>query len=413
MFCCNSMIMCKLRNIGNFQLLRQPCKNMPAGASRLNLQLCDALIYRLLHKFDNSRLLRLKRWFSTTNVPVTGVELDITEIGLVVGETAVLTATVLPENATDKSVTWLSSAPEIVSVDENGTVEGLAAGNATVTVTTTDGGKTAECQIQVMPATVSVTGVELDVTEIELEVGQTAVLTATVLPEDATDKTVAWSSTAPETVSVDEDGNVQALAVGDAVITVATADGGKTAECSVTVSQTINGHEYVDLGLSVKWATCNVGAENPWDYGDYFAWGETEPKSIYGPDNSVTNEMEDISDISGDPEYDAARANWGGTWRLPTEEEITEIMDNCTWEWTTEEEVSGYKVTGPNGNSVFFPAAGYMFGSTLDVPGLYGYYWGSTPGPRKRARALSFSYDSYNLSYLGRFYGQSVRPVAD
>ena len=386
---------------------------MPAGASRLNLQLCDALIYRLLHKFDNSRLLRLKRWFSTTNGPVTGVELDITEMGLVVGETAVLTATVLPENATDKSVTWLSSAPEIVSVDEDGTVEGLAAGNATVTVATTDGGKTAECHIQVVPATVSVTGVELDITELEIEVGQTAVLTATVLPEDATDKTVAWSSSAPETVSVDEDGNVQGLAVGDAVITVTTADGGKTAECIVTVPHTINGHEYVDLGLSVKWATCNVGAENPWDYGDYFAWGETEPKSIYGPDNSVTNEMEDISDISGDPEYDAARANWGGTWRLPTEEEITEIMDNCTWEWTTEEEVSGYKVTGPNGNSVFFPAAGYMFGSTLDVPGLYGYYWGSTPGPRKRARALSFSYDSYNLSYLGRFYGQSVRPVAD
>ena len=99
---------------------------MPAGASRLNLQLCDALIYRLLHKFDNSRLLRLKRWFSTTNVPVTGVELDITEMGLVVGETAVLTATVLPENATDKSVTWLSSAPEIVSVDENGNVQALA-----------------------------------------------------------------------------------------------------------------------------------------------------------------------------------------------------------------------------------------------------------------------------------------------
>ena len=326
-----------------------------------------------------------------TDVPVTGVELDITEIGLVVGETAVLTATVLPENATDKSVTWLSSAPEIVSVDENGT----------------------ECHIQVVPATVSVTGVELDVTEIELEVGQTAVLTATVLPEDATDKTVTWSSSAPEIVSVDKDGNVQGLAVGDAVITVTTTDGGKTAECIVTVPQTINGHEYVDLGLSVKWATCNVGAENPWDYGDYFAWGETEPKSMYGPDNSVTNEMEDISDISGDPEYDAARANWGGTWRLPTEEEITEIMDNCTWEWTTEEEVSGYKVTGPNGNSVFFPAAGYMFGSTLDVPGLYGYYWGSTPGPRKRARALSFSYGGYNLSYLGRFYGQSVRPVAD
>ena len=117
-----------------------------------------------------------------TNVPVTGVELDITEIGLVVGETAVLTATVLPENATDKTVTWLSSAPEIVSVDENGTVEGLAVGNATVTVATTDGGKTAECQLQVVPATVSVTGLKLDVTDLDPECTQTAVLTAPVLP---------------------------------------------------------------------------------------------------------------------------------------------------------------------------------------------------------------------------------------
>ena len=213
-----------------------------------------------------------------TNVPVTGVELNVAELELEVGQTAVLTATVLPEDATDKTVTWSSSAPEIVSVDENGTVEGLAAGNATVTVATTDGDKTAECQIQVVPATVSVTGVELDVTELELEVGQTAVLTATVLPEDATDKSVTWLSSAPEIVSVDEDGNVQGLAVGDAVITVTTTDGGKTAECIVTVPHTINGHEYVDLGLSVKWATCNVGAENPWDYGDYFAWGETEVK---------------------------------------------------------------------------------------------------------------------------------------
>ena len=138
------------------------------------------------------------------------------------------------------------------------------------------------------PADVPVTGVELNVAELELVVGETAVLTATVLPEDATDKTVTWSSSAPEIVSVDKDGNVQALAVGDAVITVATADGGKTAECIVTVPQTINGHEYADLGLSVKWATCNMGAENPWDYGDYFAWGETEVKEEYTEDNSIT-----------------------------------------------------------------------------------------------------------------------------
>ena len=128
-----------------------------------------------------------------------------------------------------------------------------------------------------VPADIPVTGVELDITELGLEIGKTATLTANVLPENATDKNVIWSSSAPETVSVDENGMIEGIAAGNAVITVTTADGGKTAECAVTVTLTINGHEYVDLGLSVKWATSNVGADNPWDYGDYFAWGETEP----------------------------------------------------------------------------------------------------------------------------------------
>lgn len=123
-----------------------------------------------------------------------------------------------------------------------------------------------------------VTGVEIDATELELEVGGTAVLTATVLPENATDKTVTWTSSAPDIVSVDENGTISGMSAGNAVVTVTTTDGGKTAECAVTVTLTINGHEYVDLGLSVKWATSNVGADNPWDYGDYYAWGEIGQK---------------------------------------------------------------------------------------------------------------------------------------
>ena len=352
-----------------------------------------------------------------TNVPVTGVELNVAELELVVGETAVLTATVLPENATDKNVTWLSSAPEIVSVDENGTVEGLAAGNTTVTATATDGGKTAECQIQVVPATVSVTGVELDVTELELEVGQTAVLTATVLPEDATDKSVTWLSSAPETVSVDEDGNVQGLAVGDAVITVTTTDGGKTAECIVTVPQTINGHEYVDLGLSVKWATCNVGAENPWDYGDYFAWGETEVKEEYTEDNSITYKIE-MSEISGNPEYDAARSKWGGTWRMPAHDETLELLEECTWEWVEEQGVPGYKVTGLNGNTIFLPAGGYYDGFDSSEPynfGTRGYYWSSTPDESSFETAYNFFFTKSVCGWRAdfRFTGQNIRPVSD
>ncbi len=88
--------------------------------------------------------------------------------------------------------------------------------------------------------------------------------------------------------------------------------------------------------MSVKWTTCNVGAEEPSDYGDYFAWGEIEPKSVYMSKNSVTYRRK-MSSIACDPNYDAIRASWGDTWHLPTIEEIDELINNCTWEWTTQE----------------------------------------------------------------------------
>ena len=118
-----------------------------------------------------------------------------------------------------------------------------------------------------------------------------------------------------------------------------------------------DGHEYVDLGLSVKWATCNVGASKPEEYGDYFAWGETSTKEEYTEENSLTYGKK-MSDIAGNAQYDAARANWGGSWRMPTEYEWQELIDKCKWEWGKVTGVKVNKVTGPNGNSIFLPAAG-------------------------------------------------------
>lgn len=127
-----------------------------------------------------------------------------------------------------------------------------------------------------------------------------------------------------------------------------------------------NGHAYVDLGLSVKWATCNVGASSPEEYGNYYAWGETTTKSSYTEDNSKTDGVSMSSSIAGDASYDAARANWGGTWRLPTASESQELIDNCTWTWTTQGGKNGYKVTSEkNGNSIFLPAAGCRYSMTL------------------------------------------------
>ncbi len=190
-----------------------------------------------------------------------------------------------------------------------------------------------------------------------------------------------------------------------------------------------NGHEYVDLGLSVKWATCNVGADSPEDYGDYFAWGETSPKSTYdwstykwckGAYDNLTkyNTKSGFGTVDNknqlDLSDDAARANWGGSWRMPTHNELTELRENCSWTWTTQNGVKGYKVTSKtNGNSIFLPAAGYRDSSSLYNAGSYGYYWSSSlySGFPHCARYVGFDSSGVDWYYNRRHFGQSVRPV--
>ena len=174
-------------------------------------------------------------------------------------------------------------------------------------------------------------------------------------------------------------------------------------------------YEAIDLGLSVKWASCNVGANAPEEYGGYFAWGEISPKSSYSASNSVTYGMP-MSDISGNAQYDVARANWGGNWRMPTYAEIDELLYKCSWKWTTQNGVNGYRVTGPNGNSIFLPAAGYRGGPSLDNGGPTGTYWSSTPRESyssDTAYDLYFNSNNYDCYHSYRNFGKSVRPVLE
>jgi len=174
--------------------------------------------------------------------------------------------------------------------------------------------------------------------------------------------------------------------------------------------------ECVDLGLpsGTKWATFNVGASQPHEYGNYYAWGETTTKSEYTEENSVTM-WQQISDFSGNATYDAARANWGGTWRMPTKAEIEELRNNCTWTWTTQNGVNGYRVTGSNGNSIFLPAAGCCDGSSRYSVGEDGGYWSSTPDESYTNYAYELFFGSgYHFVHWGyRGYGRTVRPVSD
>ncbi len=176
----------------------------------------------------------------------------------------------------------------------------------------------------------------------------------------------------------------------------------------------INGHEWVDLGLSVKWATCNVGASSPSDYGNYYAWGETSTKSSYTEANSKTY-GKSMGGIAGNSAYDAARANWGGTWRLPTAREIDELVARCKWTWVTICGHHGYKVTGPNGNSIFLPAAGLRRKTSHKHTGKLGDYWSATPREDNwdHAYGLDSRDDDFSKDWDYRDHGRSVRPVSE
>ena len=192
-------------------------------------------------------------------------------------------------------------------------------------------------------------------------------------------------------------------------------------------------HDYVDLGLpsGLLWATCNVGAENPEDYGDYFAWGETQPKDTYNwstyqycNGSSITmtkycnNSNYGYNGFTDNlttllPEDDAATANWGSDWRMPTKEEWQELYQNTTHTWTTQNGVEGRLFTASNGNSLFLPAAGYRNDSSLEGAGSYGYYWSSSLYTSRPyyAWCFYFSSDSYSVSRNNRRSGQSIRAV--
>lgn len=185
----------------------------------------------------------------------------------------------------------------------------------------------------------------------------------------------------------------------------------------------------VDLGLSVKWACCNVGASVPEGYGGYYAWGETEEKSSYtwdtykywsdkdGDGNVDEKEFTNIgSNISG-TSYDVAHVKWGGSWRMPTSDEFNELYGKCSWEWTTVNGVKGYKVTGLNGNSIFLPAAGHRFDTDVYFRGSDGYYWSATLYDDVSGSSYCFCLNDDCNGWLclsfNRCEGYTVRPVTD
>lgn len=174
-------------------------------------------------------------------------------------------------------------------------------------------------------------------------------------------------------------------------------------------------YEAIDLGLSVRWAAYNIGATKQEGYGRFFAWGETTTKSDYSETTYAYFSQEQYQYIGTNicgTSYDVARQKWGGSWRLPTRNEIKELTSQCTWATEQINGINGYRVTGPNGNSIFLPAAGYKTGRKRKEMGTGGFYWTGTLNRDMPSSAYNLNFRGYDAEWTAsRAYGFSVRPV--
>ena len=362
-----------------------------------------------------------------TPIQVSGIALP--DANIVVGATVALTATVTPASAANREVTWSSSNPGVATVSNAGIVTGLASGTATITATAKDGsGVSGSCTVTVRG--IDVSSVVLDKTGLSMEEGETAILVDTVEPDSATDTSVTWSTSDESVVNVDAAGKVTAVSAGTATVTVTTNNRNKTAICSVRVWAK---HEWVDLGLPshLKWAKYNIGAATPEEYGNYYSWGEVTPKNYYvwttyiwckGDYLHLTkyNQQGSYGIVDNrkalEPDDDAARVNWGGSWRMPTSAEFDELFKYCTRTWTTQNGVEGELLTSnSNGKSIFFPAVGYREGAFVYNKNSEGYYWSTTLNTNAPSFAYSLFFNSSraNTAIDRRYWGLAVRAVKE
>lgn len=303
----------------------------------------------------------------------------------------------------------------------------------------------------VLDDVVQVSDLKINKSILPLIVGQNEQLVITILPSNATHKMVTWLSSNSNVATVDQSGNVVALKPGTTTITI-TATNGVKATCSIIVEEVVDTKlEYVDLGLSVMWATCNVGASKPEETGNYYAWGEIKGYDEEDPDNTRfsgkktyywwdTYKYGDFTSISKyciasyygsidgkvvlEKEDDAAYVNMGENWRMPTTEEFAELNKNCTITWIESDntEFNGVpglkfqsKKAGFTDKYIFLPASGYYQQSSgrCDFHSC-GYYWTSSISSQYSSQAYAYyaarSSGCYTSGYA-RSLGQSIRPV--
>ena len=378
------------------------------------------------------------------------VSMNTTEAEVEIGQQLSLSASVAPSDATPKTVYWSSTDESVATVSTGGIVTAVAVGECDILVTCVD--KVAVCNVVVVPPRITITldkhearllpnhtitltatcspiDVDLAVTSSNSSVAIPRLVNGTIMVVGVTEGTATITVNA-----VDGYGNPDSCKVtvytdlgdvnGDGYVNISDvtalidyllsgnpsgvnltgADCNNDSNINISdvtalIDYLLSGkwpwgewHECVDLGLpsGTLWATCNVGANSPEEFGDYFSWGETSPKDTYnwstykwcnGSYNTMTKYC--TSSFYGtvdnktelELEDDAAYMNWGPSWRMPTREQQQELLEKCSWMWTTRNSVNGYLVTGPNGNVLFLPASGYYWGTNHQHEGSFGHYW--------------------------------------
>lgn len=341
-------------------------------------------------------------------VPVSSVTLNRTTAELLIGEAVQLSASVSPADATQKTISWTSSNSSVATVSGTGMVSAIAEGQSTITASA--GGKTAICSITVKKKTVEVTAVELNKSEIALTVGGSETLTATVKPDDATDKSVTWA-TSDATIATVENGKVVAIEKGTATITARAGE--KSATCTVIVIS----DAVVDLGTGILWAVKDLGAENEYDQGSFYAWGEVEGNK---PDytwetyrfgksyDSLVKYYHDRKFILDD-EDDAANIILGSGWHIPSVKDWDRLLNECDWVEETINGTPGRRAIGKNGNSVFFPYCGGASGTSILPSTTSALYWSN----ELSSNAYISEYGRIWNSILNLAAGMKIRPVKD
>jgi len=229
--------------------------------------------------------------------------------------------------------------------------------------------------------------------------------------------------TGGRTLQFDVDGldTLRFSANGD-TLTLCTKEGnqwklatGKLDSLTITTCDAANVHEAVDLGLSAMWATCNVGASKPEEWGDLYAWGETSTKDNYSESTYEYYQNQQYEYIGVNicgTKYDAARQQWGTEWRLPTRSEVSELITRCQWTAETRNGVAGYRVTANNGNSIFLPCCGLQTGTERTNTDTGGFYWTGSLDRTTPSSAYNLNFRGYDAEWTAsRAYGMALRPV--